>query len=54
MRWVMVIDLDRCIGCRACEIACKLENRLPPHANLTKVTFALREQVSKEMMVSCS
>ena len=37
MRWVMVIDLDRCIGCRACEIACKLENRLPPHANLTKV-----------------
>ena len=24
-RWVMVIDLDRCIGCQACAIACKTE-----------------------------
>jgi len=24
-RWVMVIDLDRCIGCKGCAIACKSE-----------------------------
>lgn len=29
-RWVMVIDLRKCVGCHACTIACVSENKLPP------------------------
>ena len=29
-RWVMVIDLRKCVGCSACTIACVSENKLPP------------------------
>ena len=29
-RWVMVIDLRKCVGCTACTVACIAENKLPP------------------------
>lgn len=29
-RWVMVIDLRKCVGCHACTVSCIAENRLPP------------------------
>ena len=28
--WVMVIDLQKCIGCKACTVSCVAENNLPP------------------------
>lgn len=37
MRWGMVVDLARCIGCHACEVACKLENLTPPGMAWTRV-----------------
>lgn len=33
----LVIDLDRCIGCHACEAACKLENNVPMGVYYNKV-----------------
>lgn len=32
MRRVMVIDARRCVGCEACVVACKTENRVPDGA----------------------
>ena len=28
-KWAIVIDLDRCTGCHACEAACSMENNVP-------------------------
>ena len=29
VRWGMVVDLRKCVGCQTCSISCKLENALP-------------------------
>lgn len=29
-RWVMVLDLRKCVGCSSCTIGCVVENKLPP------------------------
>lgn len=30
VRWGMIIDLKRCVACKACAAACKMENKTPP------------------------
>lgn len=37
MRITMVVDLDRCIGCKSCEVACKQENEVVLGSNWCKV-----------------
>ena len=37
MRWGMVIDIKKCVGCYACMIACKQVHFLPPGMTWNKV-----------------
>lgn len=49
-RWVMVIDLRKCIGCHACTVSCIAENKLPPgvaYRPVTEEEFGTYPNVSK-------
>ncbi len=38
-RWAMALDLERCIGCHACSVACKVENEIELGVFRTKVYY---------------
>lgn len=38
-RYAMAIDLERCTGCHACSVACKVENQVPLGNFRTKVYY---------------
>ncbi|MFN3651883.1 MAG: 4Fe-4S dicluster domain-containing protein [Armatimonadota bacterium] len=38
-RWGMVLDVERCTGCHACSVACKVENDVPLGNFRTKVYY---------------
>jgi len=51
-RWGMVIDLDRCNGCQACEVACRVENNIavggPDAAHQNRTISWMRVVVQEE------
>lgn len=36
-KYIFVIDVDRCIGCKGCQVACKMENEVALGSNRNKV-----------------
>ncbi len=38
-RWKMALNVERCIGCHACSVACKVENEVPLGRFRTKVYY---------------
>ena len=38
-RWKLALDVERCIGCHACSVACKVENNVPLARFRTKVYY---------------
>ena len=50
IRYGMAIDLQRCVGCEACSVACKQENHTPPgvaYAKVIKLEFGEFPNVSR-------
>lgn len=51
-RWGMVIDLDQCTGCAACEVACKSENNIatvsPQQADMGRAMSWMKVMVKVE------
>lgn len=40
MRFIMVLDVGRCVGCQACTVACKQKNATPPGMFYSRVLIS--------------
>ncbi|MCM0084350.1 4Fe-4S dicluster domain-containing protein [Geomonas sp. Red32] len=47
VRWVFLVDTNKCVGCGFCVKACKTENEVPYDANVTR-TWVERYVVTKD------
>jgi len=47
VRWVFLVDTNKCVGCGFCVKACKLENEIPYDANVTR-TWVERYVITKD------
>ena len=36
-RWGKIIDLNKCVGCHACSVACLAENKVPDEVYRTRI-----------------
>lgn len=50
-KYGILIDLDRCQGCMACEVACKQENDLPVGPRLKQVLTLGPEKIGKKLVM---
>ena len=50
LRWVFLVDTNKCVGCGLCVKACKLENEVPYDAPVTR-TWVERYVVTKDNTV---
>jgi Fe-S-cluster-containing dehydrogenase component len=51
-QYTIMVDLERCIGCKSCEAACKLENGVPMGRYRTKVMWVNPQGGNKLYFVS--
>ena len=47
----MVADLDLCVGCYACEVACKQENKIPIGTRWIKVITIGPNKISGKLQM---
>ena len=51
--YVMIIDLNKCVGCRACEKACNQRNHLPEDMSFIRVLVRGDEQERWYLPIQC-
>src|SRR5512138_3680481 len=47
VRWVFLVDTEKCVGCGFCVKACKMENETPYDANASR-TWIERHVITKD------